>query len=49
MELSDCLLLVVAVGAGDLAITSFHIPAIRTVGKSGWAVVSEGTLVPDKP
>jgi hypothetical protein len=36
MKLPDCLLLlVVAVGAGDLAIASFHIPNIVAVGGSG--------------
>jgi hypothetical protein len=28
MELSDCLVVVVAVGAGGLAIASFHIPVV---------------------
>jgi hypothetical protein len=49
MELSDCLLLVVVVGAGDLAIASFHMPAVGAVGGSPrGAVAAEGTRVSEK-
>jgi hypothetical protein len=34
MELSDCLLWTVVVGAGDLAVAFFHIPVSETVVKS---------------